>query len=352
MVALPQPERTTPKLIYEVFEKRAKPWLSRRLGGSAIGKACERAVWYGFRWASAGKPSDGRMLRLRETGNEQEGLLCTALRAGGVELYTEQPGAERTQQIEYDGLGGHVVVYLDGIGRGFPEAPAKWHILSLKLANAKRWKGIRDKGLEAAEPVYHAQSQLEMHLSGVDRTLLLVRNRDTEELHVERVRYSPAAGDALLAKAGRVIASDRPPARIHEDPEHFECRFCDHASTCHGKALPAPNCRNCLHATPHMDGKARWSCAVRKCDLMPKEQEAGCPSHVYIPDLLAGWARVEDATETGVVFVNDLSGHRFENGPHGLPSVQLHAFGDAHQLVGEPDIEGLRTRMGAEVVAA
>ncbi len=31
--------------------------------------------------------------------------------------------------------------------------------------------------------------------------------------------------------------------------------------------LPAVNCRTCAHATPELDGKARWSCASHKRDL-------------------------------------------------------------------------------------
>lgn len=356
MAVLPEPELTTPKLMFGVVEKRSRPWKSRRLGGSSIGKECERALWYQFRWASTADelPRSGRSLRLRESGNEQEPLLAELLREGGIELYTVQPGQEdnpRQPQIEYTALGGHFVVYLDGIGRGFPEAPTKWHVVSFKLGMAKYWKEIVAKGLQAANAAYAAQAQIEMHLSGVDRTIVIVRNRDTEDLHAERVRYSVSEADRLLAKAQRIIATDRPPARLNDDPEWYACKLCDHQATCHGNALPAPSCRTCIHATPRMDGNARWTCAADAADIDTKRQLAGCERHVYLPDLLASWAVVDDASETGVIYINHLSGHRFEQGPAGWTSADLRKLGRNLELIGSPDLQGIRDQLGAEIVS-
>lgn len=41
-----------------------------------------------------------------------------------------------------------------------------------------------------------------------------------------------------------------------------------------------------MHATPELDGDARWSCAFHKRDLTVAEQRKGCGEHVYIPQLV------------------------------------------------------------------
>ena len=114
------------------------------------------------------------------------------------------------------------------------------------------------KGVAEAKPQHWAQMQVYMHLTGLTRAMYLAVCKDTDDLHVERVRADRDAAERLLAKAARVIHAARPPARISEDPAWFECRFCDHHDVCHGDAAAAVTCRSCLHATPVEGG---WHCA-------------------------------------------------------------------------------------------
>lgn len=76
--------------------------------------------------------------------------------------------------------------------------------------------------------------------------------------------------------------------------------------------MPGRNCRTCLHATAHLDGDARWSCARWGRDLTLDEQRAGCERHLFNPTLIPGeqvdadeggeWVRYELAT--GEVWVD------------------------------------------------
>jgi hypothetical protein len=50
--------------------------------------------------------------------------------------------------------------------------------------------------------------------------------------------------------------------------------------------MPRPSCRTCVHATPELDGVARWSCAFHRRDLTVEAQRVGCVDHVYIPQLV------------------------------------------------------------------
>jgi hypothetical protein len=72
MAKLPESLTTPPTVsaIYERYEARSGEWRREHLGGSQIGRECDRALWYGFRWATA-PDFDGRLLRLFDTGHRE-----------------------------------------------------------------------------------------------------------------------------------------------------------------------------------------------------------------------------------------------------------------------------------------
>jgi hypothetical protein len=90
----------------------------------------------------------------------------------------------------------------------------------------------------------------------------------------------------LIARAKRLIFADRPPERISEDPSFYLCRWCDHARRCHDGEMLRATCRSCLHVTPEEDGS--WHCDRWGKVLSYPEQQAGCPAHLFIPDLIRG----------------------------------------------------------------
>jgi hypothetical protein len=63
--------------------------------------------------------------------------------------------------------------------------------------------------------------------------------------------------------------------------------MCPFTEICHGAQLPAANCRTCAHATPELDGDARWSCAKWAADIPLDGQRNGCDEHRWIPSLIA-----------------------------------------------------------------
>jgi hypothetical protein len=143
---------------------------------------------------------------------------------------------------------------------------------------------LKAEGVERSKPLHWAQMQAYMHLSGIERAFYLAVCKDTDELHQERLRHDAEAGRQILAKAQRIIAAPRPPARVSEDPAWWQCRLCDHAAVCHEGARVARHCRSCLHASP-LDGGA-WRCARHQAALSPRDQEVGCAAHLYTPDLV------------------------------------------------------------------
>lgn len=295
MAPLPQPTKPTIDAIYRAYEAAREPERPH-LGASVIGKECERALWYSFRWATAVKHS-GRVLRLFERGQREEEVFNANLRAVGIEVWETDPHTGR--QWNYKAHGGHFGLSLDGIALGILEAPKTRHSLEYKTSSNKLFEKLKKEGVQQAKPEHYAQMQIGMHLSGLTRCFYLCVNKDTDELYSERVRYDKAAGEAILAKAMRIITATEPPPRISERPDWYVCRFCDHHALCHEGAIPEVNCRTCCHSTPELDGNQRWSCAWLKCDLPVEIQRRGheCQHHRFIPALLP-W-RAVDASEEG-----------------------------------------------------
>ena len=67
MAKLPDLSSLTREAIFAGYERDANEGFRTHLGASLIGKACERALWYDFRWTTKAK-FPGRVLRLFETG--------------------------------------------------------------------------------------------------------------------------------------------------------------------------------------------------------------------------------------------------------------------------------------------
>lgn len=339
MAVLPEPQHTTLRAIERAGQASSDPGFREHLGASVIGRPCERAGWLTFRWATPSRHS-ARTLRLFARGQREEAAFVDLLRKAGIEIFEHDDSG---QQFRVSAYGGHFGGSLDGCARGLIEAPEKWHVIEFKTHNDRSFQKLVKEGVEKAKPEHFAQMQVYMALTGMDRAYYLAVNKNDDSLYGERVRFSQAAADAILAKAERIIASDRPAARISDDPAWFECKFCDHHAVCHTPAAPPANCRTCIHSTPELNGAARWRCVAHRQDLSLDEQLTGCPSHAYIPDLLATWADPIDAHGASIEYRSKLSGGTFLNGPGdaAYSSAELRAVEDL-ALIGAQETDALK----------
>lgn len=262
--------------------------------GSSLGHKCERHLWYKFRWAHDPEEFDGKKLRIFDTGNVEEDRMVDWLRRAGVTVEAVDP--ETGQQWEVSALDGHLKGHADGKAQGIMEAPVTAHLLECKTHNDKSFRQLKSLGLrpaapsEGAKPEHVAQMQIYMHLLGLTRAFYLAKNKNDDELYAERVPYNPAHAAALMAKAERILAAARPLDRISDDPEYFICKSyrCPSYGVCHGSDFALRNCRTCLHSTPAMGGDALWWCERDGRSLSLQDQEAGCGSHLFIPELVPG----------------------------------------------------------------
>ena len=280
----------TVQAIYQSYEDAHNEAERPYLGGSVIGDACARKLFYGYRWACEPEKFEGRMLRLFQTGHLEEPRLIEDLRRSGVTVFDVDP--ETGRQFAVSAIGGHFRGHLDGRAMGIKEAPKTEHVLEFKTHNAKSFAKLLKGGVATAKPLHFAQMQVYMQLSGLTRALYLAKNKDDDALYSERVELDPVHAGKLLGKAEAIITAHTPPSKLHEDPDSklsFDCNYCPAANLCHRGAWARRNCRTCISATPELDGDGRWTCDFHKRDLTVDDQRAGCAAHRYIPDLVPGY---------------------------------------------------------------
>jgi hypothetical protein len=358
MAAIPEvkePSKTV-QAVYAAYEQRhaANRWRSRRLGASILGRPCARSVWMDFRWCNESE-FDGRTLRLFETGNLEEIRVATNLAAIGCEVHCVDPATK--QQFEFTAASGHVVCKIDAAIVGLPESPKTWHVGEFKTHNAKSFAGVKGKGLKVSEPDHYVQIGIGMKLSGMDRGIYFAVCKDSDELHVERLRWEEIREDIdqAAARAEQIVRAKEPPEKISDDRDSLNCRYCCHKENCHGKAVVDVTCRSCVHAEPVMEegGTGRWRCAKHDRTLSVGEQGKACEDHLYIPDLVP-FAKADDAgcDPTGDwISYRNADGTAWRNGKQrgdyrSLELTQLPA-----ELVGAGMVDACKTELDATVVA-
>lgn len=251
---------------------------------SAATNPCDRAIWYGFRWvAPQERPSGPRQRRFR-TGLQYERWLLDDLRSTGADVQEIDEATGR--QVAVQLADGFLRGKLDGIATGIVEAPKTTHVVECKSMKAADFRGVMKHGVQKHKPDHWMQMQLYMHGMGLTRALYICANKDTDEVHTERVEYDPAAALATEARVLRIVETPTPPAAASDDASSFTCRFCTANDICHSGAWARTNCRTCLHATPGRNGY--WRCERNSEDRGYRAQQAGCPDHRFIPALVPG----------------------------------------------------------------
>lgn len=319
--------------------------LRPHLGASLIGRDCSRELWLRFRWAAYPK-FEGRMLRLFETGNLEEERITANLRDIGVTVHDRDPEGN---QWKYFAIGGHFGGSMDAALIGVPEAPKTWHVGEYKTASDKVFNEMVKKGVKETKPEHYAQMTTYMGLTGMERALYCMKNKNTDALHIERIEFDEAEFTRIMEKAARIINASEPPAGISKDPSFYKCKQCDFHGQCHGTEIPLPTCRSCAHATPETGGNRRWSCAQHKADIPLEHQEPGCGEHRYIPKLLGRLGELMEAQNNEVAYRRP-DGRTFVNGSvkGAYSSKEIFAAGDA---VGDPNVNAMKEAFGATVVS-
>jgi hypothetical protein len=287
MALIPPPISHTALAIDEAMVANAMSSDSAGVPMSAVGNPCDRALFYAFRWAFPPEPPDARRERRFRTGFQYERWLLDDLRAAGCEVL--EIDEETGRQFRVELVDGHLRGKIDGRVTGLPEAPRTEHVVECKSLNDKAFREVVKKGLQTAKPDHYAQCQLYCHATGLTRCLYLAANKNTDEIHAERIPHNMAFCLALVARIERIVHAAHPPARLHDDPNSkaaFACQWCPALAVCHEGAFARVNCRTCLSSSA-IDG-GRWHCERWDRELSYSDQQAACPSHQFIPELVPG----------------------------------------------------------------
>ena len=308
----------TLQAVYDWHKKRGDSQTRRQyLGASILGHECDRYLWYSFRWCFVPNFS-GRMYRLFETGHLEEPRMTEELRGAGLEVHDVDDAGE---QYGFVDLGGHSRGHCDGFVLGVIEAPKTWHLLEDKTHKASSFRKLVSEGVKLSKPQHWAQCMIYMGYFKLTRCFYYAKNKDTDELHVERIRFDADEFKKYVARAERIVRAPLPPERCSDRKDWYVCKMCDAFDVCWGsiaKALPIPDksCRTCCHSTPEVDegeSWARWSCALHRKDLSFEVQQKACMSHLVLPPLIT-FAEPTDSGATWIEFTNKSDGAVWQHG--------------------------------------
>lgn len=292
------PAHTIPDMVYKAWEHREASASPRgHLGCSEIGEECERRLWLKFRFCHRPR-FEGRLLRLFDRGRREEAIVHAELEAAGMSVTDTQ----RNFEAGFGHFGGSC----DGIVTGIPGAETTPHILEIKTHSSKSFAKLQKDGVRVAMPKHYAQMQCYMRFAKLTRALYYAVNKDTDEIHAERVREDRKEQDRLFEKAERIVFADQPPDRIASSPTDYRCKLCDASDVCWFYKRPDRDCRDCYAATPKRDGQ--WTCD----NLMEFLRDGHCQHHMHIPPAVSD---DYEMGQDGCVWHN-IDGRTFVDCPH------------------------------------
>jgi hypothetical protein len=280
--------------IHDAYSGEAERGQRSHLGASQIGKECDRAIYYGFRWVGedtktpAEKEEWSRKLRLFNRGHLEEGRFIAMLRS--VEIRVTQQDRSK-KQYRFVDHGGHYAGSIDGVVQGCPDSPdGTVGLIEFKTYNDKRFKDLVKNGVKENDETYFVQLQQYMMKMGLTWALFMAVSKNDDSLHAEIIPYDPETAARYRKRAIDIILAPAPPAKLRgASAAYFKCKWCDFKQKCHLGRPADENCRTCKHSlpVPEMDtnGKGIWRCGLVGIALTKEDQQAGCEHYEQIPHL-------------------------------------------------------------------
>jgi hypothetical protein len=217
------------ELIDKAIIDKYKPQVRDYLGASIIGHVCSRKIQYQYKNTVPDELPEARRLRTLQRGNIFEKVMLNWLIDAGFQIQGIDP------IIGFIGnqFGGHI----DGLITGGPEIEGMKYpfIWENKAVGEKTFNSLSKHGLEN-NPVYQAQVALyQAYLNFLNPALFTVINCNTMEIYTEMIPFNAGIAQEMSDKAARIIEDtgqgiDMP--RISDDPEYFECRWCEYRQRC------------------------------------------------------------------------------------------------------------------------
>lgn len=245
------------------------------LGASLIGNECSRATWYSWRWMADSKTS-GRTYRLFNRGHREEARFIEYLQGIGFEVWDCDPNTGK--QFRVSRVGGHFGGSLDSILRPPSYLALPSNILFLGEYKTKGtgsgFTKLKSDGIMLTNGQHYDQMCTYGANYGYEYAMYFAVNKNDDDMHVEIVKLNFARAREIEAKAEYIIKLNTPPPKISLQDTHYKCKMCDYIDICHHDALPAKNCRSCVHSRPIND--AKWTCLGYNIVLEGDVIKTGC----------------------------------------------------------------------------
>ena len=263
--------------IYKGFEQEnASDVRLSRLGSSYIGSECLRQVYYKWRSFDVSKFT-GRTLRIFETGSSQEQRVLSDLKKANFIVHDEELSGEQypVQYSKTDSTG-HFITKIDGVVEGIDDDPRP-HLLEIKTLNQRNYNALCKHGVKKHKPVHWEQIQSSLFLFKLEIAVYVGLNKNTEEFFIEAIEPDPDFAKVFNEKINRLVNATLVPVGISDNPEYFECKWCDYSEVCFHEKDPLVHCRTCTNSRPIKDGE--WQCALTNDILSMEAQQKGCDEH-------------------------------------------------------------------------
>ena len=210
------------KLIDKIKTKPDEPRLY--IGASSIGSDCMRQIWYGYK-GYEGEPHTPRMQRNMDIGKRFESMVLDWLELAGVSVFRPNEANRYLEfwDAELPYFKGHADALL-------PDLNA---VIDIKVIKASSWREFVRKGLFAWSQLYYAQLQAYMGMRGIPYAYLMALNKDTGELHDERIAFNGEYYIGLKSRAEMIAISESEPPRVSGNPSWWLCKICKYRGVCH-----------------------------------------------------------------------------------------------------------------------
>jgi CRISPR/Cas system-associated exonuclease Cas4 (RecB family) len=203
-------------LIKETEKKSPRTYL----GGSAIGKECDRQIWYEYYQPI--KNDNPRVERIFLLGHLMESLVLAMLKHAGYTVYHETDDGH-----QFGGEDEEIGWHCDGVIM-YHDTP---HLLEIKSASDKRFNEMVKKGVRLSDPVYYTQMQVYMHYLELDKGLFVVMNKNNSELHMEVIEYNAIEAKYAINR-GKEIVRNEIPDRKYISKSFYKCAYCVYKEIC------------------------------------------------------------------------------------------------------------------------
>lgn len=282
---------------------------------------CARMMWLEDRWCFP-LILDGRKLMIFRLGDKVEDLIVENL-----------PGhllVSKTNEQQEGGkmFGGHVGWHVDGLACS---EQGVFAIVEIKSVNQTRFNRLVKLGdLKQWDEQYWCQcigymgAMREKTGYDIQTAEFVALCKNDSRLYQESIEFDPYAYEQIKEKIGWLVALDAPPPPEMNESDYRVRNFMDDddQGVYLGRYTPKQsNCRNCRYAARDLKDerlRGRWGCRKHRKIISFAEQQRGCRSHEWVPELVPAQL-IDDET---MLFESD-NGFQFRNGEEHLTSGQI-----------------------------